>query len=97
MFPSRTSEWTTMDTQWSAPTEVRRAGQPSFVRWSLVVSAFVCGIAVSGAVFAYAWSHESSGKQAVQDRLGRPFAKLAAAPPPGAAPQGPADGAGTRA
>jgi hypothetical protein len=78
MLSSRTNEWTTMDTQWSAPTEARRGSQPALVRWSLVVSAFVCGIAVSGAVFAYAWSHESSGRHAAQERLGAQFAKLAA-------------------
>jgi hypothetical protein len=78
MLSSRTQGWATMDTEWAAPTEVRSAGQPRPVRWLLVVSAFVCGIAVSGAVFAYAWSHESSGRQAAQERLGDQFARIAA-------------------
>jgi hypothetical protein len=79
VLSSRTQGWSTADTEWSAPTQVRAAAQPRLVRWALVASAFVCGIAVSGAVFAYAWSHESSGRHAAQERLGDQFAKLAAA------------------
>ena len=78
MLSSRTEGWATADTDWAAPSELRRGGQPRSVRWLLVVSAFVCGVAVSGAVFAYAWSHESSGRQAAQERLGHQFARLAA-------------------